>query len=165
MSLFVNNRLHVPVCINLVKTFFWSLIMFLFASGGNFLFQIEMFILIIIKVLLKIKISRVFRKINSWNEMYQNSKKEQPLTLSQNTLGQWFSTFFSWRHILHTIIFSDTFLSQNTCVSDKFACSFLKMISQNNLATHWRKLVTHKCVATSCLRNTALGSLGWEPLG
>ncbi len=82
--------------------------------------------------------------------------------MSGQSVGQWFSTFFGWRHIFHTIIFGDTFLCQNTCLSDKFACSLLKMISQNNLATHWRKLVTHKCVATPCLRNTGAGIQGSE---
>ncbi len=77
-------------------------------------------------------------------------------------LGQWFSNFFGWRHMFHTIIFDDTFLSQipwTSCLSDKFACYFLKMISQNNSATHWRKLVTHKWVAKPCLRNTDLGKV------
>ncbi len=72
----------------------------------------------------------------------------------KNCTNQWFSTFFGWRHIFHTIIFGDTFLSQNACLSDKFVCSFLKLMSQNNFATHWRKPATHKCVATPYLRNT-----------
>jgi hypothetical protein len=70
-------------------------------------------------------------------------------------LEHWFSTFFGWRHIFYTIIFGDTFLSENTCVSDKFACSFIKMKSQNNLATQCRKFAAHECVATPCLRTTA----------
>ncbi len=40
------------------------------------------------------------------------------------------------------------------------------MKSLNNLATNWRKLATHKCVATPCLINTDLEFSGFiVPVG
>jgi hypothetical protein len=74
------------------------------------------------------------------------------------SLDQWFSAFFGWRHIFHELFLATHFwdkILRPLYLNHKFARYFLKMISRNNLATHWRKLVTHKRVATPCLRNTA----------
>ncbi len=103
-------------------------------------------------------------------------------------LDQWFSTFFSLRHLFtlnyflqHTQFLKHTKLiayimfareqnpnihSYDTKFSVKrcFQMFLIYKIQDFFLATHWRFLATHKCVATPSLRNTDLDKIKYPPL-
>ncbi len=66
----------------------------------------------------------------------------------------WLATHFFKNYFFMTHFHAKK--SRSTCLCDKFLWSFLKIISENFLAKLWRKFATHKCVATPCLRNTAV---------
>ncbi len=85
----------------------------------------------------------------------------RPIQIIRDTLGQWFSTCFRWRHTFlrkknwrHIKNVQTTVLYRQVA---NYIYQKLEVKVLNYLATHQEKLATHKCVATPWLRTTALG--------